>query len=57
MKKAAQEELARLQAITPEDDVPLMVLPATRLGDRIRTYYLVSDDMRAHCTISLRRNS
>lgn len=45
--KAAQEELARLQAITPEDDVPLMVLPARKHAANFANYFWLCGDMRA----------
>lgn len=45
--KAAQEELARLQTITPEDDVPLMVLPAHRHTTNSFAYFWLSGEMQA----------
>lgn len=45
--KAAQEELARLQAITPEDDVPLMVLPACKHAANFANYFWLCGDMQA----------
>lgn len=57
--KAAQEELVRLQAITPEDDVPLMVLPTARREANTHAYFWLSREMQAvqKQDISSRRDS
>jgi len=43
----AEAELARLKAITPEPEVPLMVLNADRNASLGKAYYLVSGVLHA----------